>query len=199
MTVPDKADCRTLSEPHFARRPDAVSRAPHTGRCSQWKLSRKSSAVTLSGSSRGSRRIQPPGREECGCWLRCGWPSLARTRAFADVERGMPCAWSDHSRGEAVLARCRSDLCLLCHDAVTTPIPVASAGAYLQMVAEYRHNCCWSPSRASTRPVKLARETTCSGRGLRPACTRQCGVFSGVRGGHSVLGQPSRHRGVATG
>src|SRR5215212_5686354 len=73
--------------------------------------------------------MQRPDHGGCGCRLRSGWPPLARMRACAGAGRGMTSAWSARSRDEEAQRRCRSDLCPYCHDAVTTPIPVASADA----------------------------------------------------------------------
>ena len=67
-------------------------------------------------------------------------------RVFAGVGHGMSPVWIRRSRGEAGRRRYRSGLCLFCHDAVTTPIPVASARSYPHLTASPRwRRCCLPP------------------------------------------------------
>jgi hypothetical protein len=57
----------------------------------------------------------------------------------------MTYAWSDRSRGGEAPPGCRSVLCHGCHDAVTTPTPVASALSGLTL-PRVEFDCCWDPS-----------------------------------------------------
>jgi hypothetical protein len=75
--------------------------------------------------------MQRPTRGECGCRLRFGRPQPARPRAFVGEAHGTAPVWMCRSCGEAERQRFRWVLCHECHDAVTTPIPVASATAFM--------------------------------------------------------------------
>src|SRR5215211_7903693 len=88
--------------------------------------------IPPSGSSRGSPRTRRPARGACGCqnlhecWL-SEWSRVCPSEEFGTTR-----AVTSRSRGEGEPTRCRLVLCHVSQDAVTTPIPVASATA-LQM------------------------------------------------------------------